>query len=155
MDPMPGYVRGFAIADWSEGLEGALMDLAGPGRSNAFVKVELRHLGGAIERAPEGGNAIGQREARFVACYVAATPAPGMMEAAKAEAQRFADTFAPFTGMGPCMNFVHERAELDAALPAASLARLRAIKLQHDPANLFRFPGFLSDAVAGEIRSVA
>ena len=148
VDPMPGHVRSFAITDWSQPLEEALMTLAGPDRACNFVKVELRHLGGAVAREPATGNAIGQRAARFLACYVAATPAPGMMEAAIREADRFDRALAPFRGVGPCMNFVHGRDEFDGAFPAAKLERLRLIKRRVDPTNLFRFPGWLAEDTA-------
>jgi FAD/FMN-containing dehydrogenase len=155
-DPMPAYVRGFAISDWSRSLEDTLMTLAGPDKAGHFVKIELRHLGGAIAREPEVPNAVGQRDGRFLACYVAPTPAPGMMEAAVQEADRFDRALAPFRSVGPCMNFVHVREEFGGAFSAAKLDRLRMIKRRHDPANLFRFPGWLSDE--GEtmaVRSIA
>ncbi|WP_082711891.1 FAD-binding oxidoreductase [Burkholderia singularis] len=111
---------------------------APPGRPMCLV--DIRHLGGAAGRAPQVANAVGHRSARYIARVlspVGVADAP----AAAARHQPFYDALRP-RALGRSLNFIfgyESSVELvGSAFDAADFARLRALKRDRDPRNVFR-----------------
>jgi hypothetical protein len=111
----------------------ALLEHARP----PIVAVELRHLGGALGRAPARPSAVGHRDAAFTVFVV------GMAGQETQDQQAvLLDALAPWRTGGPFVCFL-SGADVDPATVAtaydpADHARLRAIKKVYDPRNLFR-----------------
>lgn len=62
-DPMPAYESSILLQDLTAESVDAVLALAGPGSECPQVIVELRHLGGAISRAPQDACAFSHRSA--------------------------------------------------------------------------------------------
>ncbi|MFJ8476074.1 FAD-binding oxidoreductase [Kitasatospora sp. NPDC094011] len=116
-------------------------ELAAPGASVPCV-VDVRHLGGALGRAPEVPNAVGHRDARYLLRVL--TPV-GLAEPDEIRAAHRALLGAADAVLGRCQNLVYGRyADGEAERPAddfwepADHRRLAGLKARLDPANLFR-----------------
>ncbi|MGD3110253.1 FAD-binding oxidoreductase [Streptomyces sp. YGL11-2] len=118
-------------------------ELARPGAAVPCV-VDVRHLGGALGRAPEVPNAVGHREARYLLRVLSPVQDtdPGEVRSAQ---RKVLDSFAPYSAGGRCQNLVygghHAGAVDDLAgdfWEPADQRRLTELKTRLDPANLFR-----------------
>ncbi len=107
------------VADLSDAVIAAAVE-AVHGGANA---VEVRHWGGAPARAGAGAGPVGHRDVPF------SVVVDGPAEAARPIA-------AHATG-GVFLNFLHDPARTRDAYTAADHARLREVKLAHDPDNVF------------------
>jgi FAD/FMN-containing dehydrogenase len=102
----------------------------------------IRHMGGAMERADRGGNAIGNRSAQFVAEILAVIPSPEIGKQIATYIAAFKDALYPHATGGIYLNFVGgseaaQRAR-DAYAPG-TFERLMALKTKYDPDNMFRY----------------
>jgi FAD/FMN-containing dehydrogenase len=104
-----------------------LVAVAGPGSGSPLLSVEVRHAGGALAR----------REP-FLEFAVGPAPAPPIAEAVAASLARVSDALAPYDAGARFLNFQDERVEPETFFDDATLARLRAVKAQVDPANTIR-----------------
>lgn len=100
---------------------------------------EIRVLGGAFARVPETATAFAHRNSRILVNFVAATPFAEEVAANDAWAQSGIDAMAQGEDRA-YVNFLMSdfKARIRAAYPGATWARLRSIKTQYDPENLFR-----------------
>ena len=101
--------------------------------------VQVRVLGGAFGRVPANATAFGHRDAEIMVAFLAMYVTP---ETAKYE-RWVTDGLAglkPAANAGAYVNFLSDegKAGLDAAYPAATWDRLRQVKRQYDPENIFR-----------------
>ncbi|MGH2601954.1 MAG: FAD-binding oxidoreductase, partial [Dehalococcoidia bacterium] len=115
--------------------------LVGPDVALPAGFVEIRHLGGALGRAPEPPNAIGHRDAAFgLLCGMLALP--GQEELVDKAQQRLIGGLGPWGNGGAFPNHLGSGAtqphQVRAAYTAADYERLTTIKATWDPRNLFR-----------------
>ena len=129
------YVETLSLADAQHILE----------RMNAcdapMKMAQIRALGGAFGRVPANATAFGHRDAKLLVAFLA-MHAPMPQEVAKYD-RWAADALAvlPAGGTaGAYVNFLADEgtAGLAAAYPAATWNRLRQVKRQYDPENIFR-----------------
>lgn len=114
-----------------------LLDLAGPQSATSQVMVEVRRLGGAIERPLRGESAYSVRDAEW-SLFTVGLAMPEIAELVAVDAQRIVDGLAPITRSGAMPNFLHGYGEPWArrAFPPAVAARLRELSLRYDPAGV-------------------
>jgi FAD/FMN-containing dehydrogenase len=110
-------------------------------RCEAPMKMgQVRVLGGAAGRVPTDATAFAHRDARTMVAFLSMYG--GGPDVHAAQNRWAADALASLRpGMGGAyVNFLSDEGTvgLSAAYPAATLARLRAIKGRYDPENLFR-----------------
>ena len=108
-------------------------------RSDAPMRLgEIRVLGGAFARVPVDATAFAHRHSRVMVSFIALSETG----AAARRHDRWATAGIDALAQGEdrvYVNFLLEApARLGAAYPAPTLARLRRIKRQYDPENLFR-----------------
>lgn len=99
---------------------------------------QIRILGGAAARVPNDATAYAHRQKRIMTAFLAMDGSPA---AAIRHDQWAADCVKalPQGSDGAYVNFLgHESERLAAAYPGATWDRLRQIKRQYDPENLFR-----------------
>jgi hypothetical protein len=107
--------------------------VAGPGSGCPAHLVEVRHLGGAVARAPKVPSAIGHRDAAYSLVTIAP---PDVVSDSVLEA------LEPWGAGRTYINFLNgPGAELQTAraFEPAVYERLTVLKREYDPANLFRF----------------
>ncbi|WP_214318391.1 FAD-binding oxidoreductase [Nonomuraea sediminis] len=103
-----------------------------------MMYVELRAVGGAMARVPAEATAFAHRDAEIMLLTVV-LGSPADHVPVREEFEAVWRVLEPHTS-GAYVNFFSEptQADLEAAYPAATRARLAAVKAAYDPANLFR-----------------
>lgn len=116
----------------------ALLDQVGPGAPDSAI-IEIRHLGGALGRAPAVANAVGNRDARYFAAVLSPTADAA---AVRPLHDRVLRSLEPWSTGGKLMNFLYGEnaspANVRAAFDADAYARLAALKATVDPDDMFR-----------------
>ncbi|HET9908372.1 MAG TPA: FAD-binding oxidoreductase [Anaerolineales bacterium] len=108
--------------------------------SNAMMAVaQLRVLGGAMARVPVEATAFAHRNSRIMVNLAALYQSPEDKSIHETWVSDFAAALQQ-SDKGAYVNFLGEEASdgIHAAYPAPTWERLRTIKLQYDPDNLFR-----------------
>jgi FAD/FMN-containing dehydrogenase len=108
-------------------------------RSKAFMAVaQLRVLGGAMSRVPIDATAFAHRNSRIMVNLAALYEKPEEKSTHEAWVADFAEALAQ-SDHGAYVNFLGEDGgeRIRAAYPGSTWDRLRMIKAQYDPTNLF------------------
>jgi FAD/FMN-containing dehydrogenase len=108
--------------------------------TSPLIFIELRHAGGALARGQ--ANAIGNRDALFYVQIGGPLFAPDTGPAMASTIQRCKDDLQPYLRGGGYLNFLRgdeARHRVKDAYEPTAYERLRALKAQYDPDNLFRF----------------
>ncbi|HWM22469.1 MAG TPA: FAD-binding oxidoreductase [Ilumatobacteraceae bacterium] len=112
---------------------------AGPD-ANAPVMLELRHHGGAYRRTPAVPNAVGGRDAEFT-LYLGSLIDPETMATDKHLHNEVHGSLRPWATGTTMLNFFGvgtALASVRTAFTAETFQRLRDIKTEYDPRNMFR-----------------
>ena len=144
MDPVEP-VPAMSTAEWLRELNDDLVDIlvrhilepAGP---SAVMVAEVRHAGGAVSAVDPSTAAYGNREAQHVLQLIGITPVPEAQAAFAAQVAGLRRELEPHTTGGVYINFLEldeKRDRTRQAFSDASWRRLREIKAEHDPENLF------------------
>jgi FAD/FMN-containing dehydrogenase len=141
VEPFPLHERSTYLGELDEDAVDALVDVAGPDSTCPLRLVELRHLGGALGRAPEVPNAVGNRDAGFL-LYMAGEVGPGDAQAMDEYAELILTRTAPWSTGRTCLNFLGVSDatpdRVRAAYAPEDYRRLVKIKRAYDPENIFR-----------------
>ncbi|GAB2828736.1 FAD-binding oxidoreductase [Actinocorallia aurea] len=141
-DPMPVWERGLAFDDLSDSALAALVKTAGADADDPPFMVEIRQLGGALARRPEGGDAVGGRDAAYSLLVIGAPPPEELASLVAPTGARVIDALRPHARDAALPNFLGSAptpADVAAAWPPATLERLRRVKTAYDPSGLFAF----------------
>jgi hypothetical protein len=103
-----------------------------------LVSAEIRHLGGALGRAPEGHGALAAVPGAFMVFGVGMVLDEAMAGAVRSHLDKLVSGFEPYDSGRVYTNFVERPTATSAAFDEDSYARLREIKADRDPENLFR-----------------
>jgi FAD/FMN-containing dehydrogenase len=145
LDPvhgMPFVETGFGLREFSDDTLERFLDLTGPGSGCPMKSVEVRALGGALDREPARPNAVPSRGMPFMTFAVGGGPAD-RLGAMREFVGTYTRGLTPWRDPRNVINFVSP----DEALSEAAVrtlygeqryTRLAALKRVHDPANLFR-----------------
>ena len=111
-------------------------DVCSPMTANIMVP-----LGGAVARVGEDETVLGMRDAMWNYHVLAQWPDPADGERNIAWTRAFDQAMQPYALDGLYINFVAEPPEdvLESSFGAEKVARLRAVKAEYDPDNVFRF----------------
>ncbi len=137
-EPVPGMSETMLLADLSAAAVDALVDVAGPGQPIPFVSVEVRHLGGAVSRKQPGDGAA-RIDAPYIMFGVGMAMAPELVAAIRGYRPVLRAALAPYDAGHGYLNFVEEPTDAaDLFSDPGVYARLRSVKKQFDPSDLFR-----------------
>ncbi|MCI3927702.1 FAD-binding oxidoreductase [Streptomyces sp. AN091965] len=119
-----------------------LLRAAGPDADRPPMVVEIRHLGGALARAPKHPNAVGPRDAAFNLFVADVAPDPGQDAALEAGQQRLFDILGPSLTGHTQPNFLTDHdttaTRVRRAYRPRDYERLTTLKRRYDRHNLFR-----------------
>ncbi|MFJ9917564.1 FAD-binding oxidoreductase [Actinacidiphila glaucinigra] len=140
--PMPYYDRTTMLRAFPAEAADKLIELLGPGSHSPLASVEIRMLGGALDREPAVPNAVSTRGVPFVlfGFGVGAPDQAGFLVGALEEVMKAMEPWADGRRM---VNFlsVEEATDpdrLSQAYGAERYRRLTAAKKAYDPTNTFR-----------------
>ena len=106
-----------------------------PSASSTF---DFHHMGGAVARVADDATAYGDRRSSFCFNIVGVWHDAADDEINRAWVRRFASALEPFGTGGVYVNFTAEPGPVQASYGEKKYARLRALKSQYDPTNLFK-----------------
>jgi hypothetical protein len=136
-DPLPLMSTTALLSDFPAARIDDLLAAVGPGSGSPLAMVQMRHMGGALaRRTPEAG-ARATLPGGF-SIFALGVPADEAM-AAHVETYLEAVERSVFPSRcGEYPNFVEEPADASAFFDEDTWARLRAVKADHDPDDLFK-----------------
>jgi FAD/FMN-containing dehydrogenase len=140
MDP-PGPVPGTGDHQLLDRLPAAAIDalieagVAAP-QSN-LLSYEIRHLGGEVARGRQGNGALAAIDAHYATFGVGMAITPEMKEAVEVDLAEMRQAMAPFDAGREYLNFVERPTSAAAIFDEDALHRLRMIKGQVDPEDVF------------------
>ena len=135
--PVAGVSTTMLLRDLPAEAIDALVDVAGPGKQVPLLSIEIRQLGGVLGRPDASHGALGTLDAEFIMFGVGMAITPEMAAGVQAYNPLLNAAFAPYEADRAYSNFVEAPTDGDALFGAAH-ERLRAVKAQYDPADLFR-----------------
>ena len=136
--PVPGFGEHRLLADAPHEAIDRFAELFGAGSGSTLVSAEIRHLGGALDREVRGSGALASVPGAYMVFGVGVTPDEESHAAVAAHVDRMLDAFAPYDAGRVYTNFVHVPTATSEAFDEDTYERLRAIKAELDPEDLFR-----------------
>jgi FAD/FMN-containing dehydrogenase len=135
-EPVPA-VTDSAMLDTldADGVE-ALLAVAGPGSGSPLGMFELRHIGGALGRY--AGGALSRFDGEYLYFSGGMAVDPGYVAAVEAQMALVAAALEPYSSGRHYLNFSERNQEPVSFYGQETYVRLRAIKAEVDPLELFR-----------------
>lgn len=115
----------------------AFLAEVGPGSETSLLMAELRQLGGALGRPHEGGGALKQLDAEFVAFCGAIAATPEMGAQGHADGARFISALSPYANGRQYLNFSENPVDPRSAYDDTAWLQLKAIRSAVDPHGVF------------------
>lgn len=136
-DPIPGGADHFLLREIDDSTIEKIVEGAGPDSGSPLVIAELRQLGGAFSRSPEGGGALGRLDARyaFLAIWL---NVPELAEVGRQYADALRESLAPWNTGFVAPTFVESSHQPYRAFDDATASGVDAIRRGVDPHGLFR-----------------
>jgi FAD/FMN-containing dehydrogenase len=136
-DPAPGLYGGGLLKSLPADLLDGLVEAVGRAGETSLLSIELRHLGGALAQPSAGHGAAGTLDAEFAHFSLGLPMTPEMGEAITADVQRVRDVLAAADTGRTYFNFSDHGVQPSALFPPDTLRRLREVKRDVDPDELF------------------
>ena len=137
--PHPVQSRSRVLRSVDDDLVQVLLRHLGPEVASV---VELRHLGGALARRPASDNAVGHRLGAMNV-FTSAYPVVSRFPAAQGEQLALLADLEPWSDGGALLNFLAgphvTPADVRGAFDPQDFGRLRSLKAEWDPGNVFCF----------------
>jgi FAD/FMN-containing dehydrogenase len=136
--PTPAIVDHALLDEFGPDAVEAFVATAGPGSGSPIISAEVRHLGGALGVPAAGGGALSHVDASFMMATVGIPTDPEVGEAIEQQARKVLRALAPFDAGRTYLNFAERPTDMRSAFTADAYKRLRAVKDEVDPDDLFR-----------------
>jgi hypothetical protein len=136
--PVPGRGDHMLLRDLTRAGIEKLVQVGGSRSSSPLLSIELRHLGGALGRVEPGSGATGALDARFAMFAVGMTMDPVMTAAVSAYLPVVKEALARYDSGREYLNFAEHRTDVRRLWPTDTYDRLRKVKGDYDPLDIFR-----------------
>jgi FAD/FMN-containing dehydrogenase len=136
-DPLPAASAHLLLGELPAASVDDLVATAGAGSGSPLTMVQLRHMGGALARKSPGAGARATLPGEVSLFTLGVTPDEPTTAAVKEYLGALETTLRKHRA-GEYPNFVEEPADASAFFDAETWARLRAVKAEYDPYDLFR-----------------
>ncbi|WIV54106.1 FAD-binding oxidoreductase [Amycolatopsis nalaikhensis] len=140
-DPIPHHSGAVSLAEFGPDVVGKLLELAGPGVDCPLLGLEVRALGGALDREPSVPNAVPSRGVPFLV-FGLAVGGPESRDELAGHLAHVSAELRPWALPRRLPTFLlgddvaEDRVR---AAYGAQYERLAAVKKRYDPENVFRF----------------
>jgi hypothetical protein len=112
--------------------------VAGPDSGSPLVSAEIRHLGGALGRPGAHHGALATLDASYLTFGVGMVFDEESHRAHRTQLDRLSQALAPYDTGRQYLNFTERRTDPARFYRPAAYGRLRAVKAEIDPQNVFR-----------------
>ncbi|HYB26968.1 MAG TPA: FAD-binding protein [Solirubrobacteraceae bacterium] len=136
--PVPATGDGMLLDTLPQDAIDELTQTAGANSSWPLLSLEVRHLGGELQRAHPDGGALAAVEAEYALYAVGISPTPEAAAQVRAQIQVVADALQPWTAEQSYLNFAETRRDPRTLWTGNAQQRLRTIKATIDPDDLIR-----------------
>jgi hypothetical protein len=136
--PVPGRGDHMLLRDLTRAGIESVVAAAGAESASPLLSVEFRHLGGALGRAELGNGATASIDAGFAMFAVGMTMDPVMTAAVAAYLPVVKESLARYDSGREYLNFAEHRTDVRRIWPLDTYHRLRHVKAEHDPRDIFR-----------------
>jgi hypothetical protein len=136
--PVPGIGDHMLLRDLTPEAIENVVGAAGAESSSPLLSVEFRHLGGALGRPEPGSGATAAIEAGFAMFAVGLTMDAAMAAAVGAYLPVVKEALAHWDSGREYLNFAEHRTDVRRLWPMDVYHRLRHVKAEYDPADMFR-----------------
>ena len=137
-DPSPHIAEGLLLERLDDAAIEGVLGATGPGEALLFF--ELRQLGGALARRPEGAGARGALEGEFLAFAIGLPGLTGTPEAIERSIRGALAAVAPVATGTRLASFAERWGTLESVVPDDALERLAAIRRKLDADGLLVAP---------------
>ncbi|MFP5451406.1 MAG: FAD-binding oxidoreductase [Thermoleophilia bacterium] len=137
-EPVPGIADGGLLDTFPTEAAAALAAAAGPGSGSPLLSVEVRHLGGALDRIPEGAGALAFLDGEFALFAVGLPMTPEMGEAIDASITNVLQTMGRWGFGRRYLNFAERPIDARSAFDGGAVERLQAARDAADPERILR-----------------
>jgi FAD binding domain-containing protein len=134
--PVPGLGHHATLNELPDEAIDALVEVAGPESDSPLLLAEIRHLGGALSRAPDNAGALEKLDAEFVMLGIGMLMDPALRDPIESQLDRLHDAIEPWAAEGGYFNYAERACDVDAILPEETCKRLSTVKRSWDPDNL-------------------
>jgi hypothetical protein len=110
----------------------AIVDQAGAGTGSPLLMVEIRQMGGAMGRVPDGAGALERIDGKFLAFTGGLHMAPGDEERVAGAAREVMASLAPHSRGRTYLNFAERVTNTRSAYSVETHQRLQAVKARYD-----------------------
>jgi hypothetical protein len=131
--PVPGMGDGLTLQSLPREALDELLAIAGPGSRFPLLSVEVRHLGGQLDRAHPDGGALASIDAGYVVFAVGMLPVPELAAPTEAQIRAIKGVLTPWASRQMYFNFADFRRPVETFWDAETFARLRRVKAAVDP----------------------
>ncbi|MEV4253351.1 FAD-binding oxidoreductase [Spirillospora sp. NPDC049652] len=139
--PMGYHATHALVGELPQSAVDEALAITGPGGSDAPRIMEIRHLGGAMAKAPEVPSAVGHRDAAHLVAFLSPLRRDATADGVRDLHDRLDATVAPWK-LGHALNFLYGAnatvENVRAAYEPGDHDRLTRLKAEYDPSNLFR-----------------
>lgn len=136
--PVPGIGDHMLLRDLTRAGIESVVAAAGADSASPLLSVEFRHLGGAIGRAELGNGATASIDAAFAMFAVGMAMDPVMAAAVGAYLPVVKESLARYDSGREYLNFAEHRTDVRRLWPIDTYRRLRQVKSEYDPLDIFR-----------------
>lgn len=153
-DPVPGMTTGAWLRDLNDETIDALVRYGTMQEGSVpLIFIEIRHAGGAVGRAGATASAFGHRDEELLLDAVYLVPAPPVRDAVIDHMRRLKTALRPAMTGTVYMNFLEgeeKNERVGDGFPAATLARLVALKEQYDPDDRLNRAMHIANGTGGQ-----
>jgi FAD/FMN-containing dehydrogenase len=135
-EPVPAFTDTAMVDDLDAEAIDALLAVAGPGSGSPLGMFEIRHLGGALGRY--AGGALSRFDGEYLYFSGGMAVDPGYVAAMQAQMALIGAALEPYSSGRHYSNFAERAVDPVAFYGEETYARLREVKAEVDPLELFR-----------------
>jgi FAD binding domain len=136
--PVPGVGDHVLLGELTPELADALVRLGGAGSGGPLIGLQVRQLGGAMGRAPDGAGALGSLDGEHIVFGVGAVFDEAARTAVDEHLDLMLSELAPYSTGRRFLAFADRPGDVSAFFSPEVWRRLTAAKAEYDPGDLFR-----------------
>jgi FAD/FMN-containing dehydrogenase len=136
--PVPGISTPALLSGIDDEAIADLVEVAGHESGSPLLMVELRQLGGALAREPEGAGALPKLDGEYLLFALGSPMAPEMEAPIRAHLPKVHAAVAAHASGRDYLNFVEHDIDTKRLFSEDAYRRLQAVKAQYDPQDRFQ-----------------